>query len=53
MLENAKNLKKQNIITQDNLDGINILLLENQQQIAQRKYNIKRQHHIKSEQSNA
>ncbi len=41
-VENAKNLKKQNIITQDNLDGINILLLENQQQITQRKYNIKR-----------
>ena len=41
-VQNAKNLKKQNIITQDNLDGINILLLENQQQIAQRKYNIKR-----------
>ena len=33
-VQNAKNLKKQNIITQDNLDGINILLLENQQQIA-------------------
>ena len=41
-VQNAKNLKKQNIITQDNLDGINILLLENQQEIAQRKYNIKR-----------
>ena len=41
-VQNANNLKKQNIITQDNLDGINILLLENQQQIAQRKYNIKR-----------
>ncbi len=41
-VQNAKNLKKQNIITQDNLDGLNILLLENQQQIAQRKYNIKR-----------
>tara|TARA_B100000963_G_C22574498_1_gene647729 strand:- start:270 stop:1388 length:1119 start_codon:yes stop_codon:yes gene_type:complete len=41
-VQNAKNLKKQNIITQDNLDGINILLFENQQQIVQRKYNIKR-----------
>ena len=41
-VQNARNLKKQNIITQDNLDGINILLLENQQQIAQRQYNIKR-----------
>ena len=41
-VQNAKNLKKQNIITQDNLDSINILLLENQQQIAKRKYNIKR-----------
>ena len=41
-VQNAKNLKKQNIITQDNLDGINILLLDNQQQIAQKKYNIKR-----------
>ena len=41
-VQNAKNLKKQNIITQDNLDSINILLLENQEQIAQRKYNIKR-----------
>ena len=41
-VQNARNLKKQNIITQDNLDSINILLLENQQQIAQRKYNIKR-----------
>ena len=41
-VQNANNLKKQNIITQDNLDGINILLLENQQQIAQRKYNINR-----------
>ena len=41
-VQNARNLKKQNIITQDNLDGINILLLENQQQIAERKYNIKR-----------
>ena len=41
-VQNAKNLKKQNIITQDSLDNIKILLLENQQQIAQRKYNIKR-----------
>ena len=41
-VKNAKNLKKQNIITQDNLDSINILLLENQQQIVERKYNIKR-----------
>jgi RND family efflux transporter MFP subunit len=41
-VQNAKNLKKKNIITQDNLDGINILLLDNQQQIAQKKYNIKR-----------
>ena len=32
-VQNANNLKKQNIITQDNLDGINILLLENQQVI--------------------
>ena len=41
-VQNAKNLKKQNIITQDSLDNIKILLLENQQQIALRKYNIKR-----------
>ena len=41
-VQNAKNLKKQNIITQENLDSIKILLLENQQQIAQRKFNIKR-----------
>ncbi len=41
-VKRAKNLKNQNIITQDNLDNANILLLENQQQIAQRKYNIKK-----------
>ena len=40
--QNAKNLKKQNIITQDNLDGINILLLENQQQIAHRVHQLNR-----------
>ena len=41
-LSNAKNLRKQNIITQDNLDNVNITLLQNQQQIAKAKYNIKR-----------
>ena len=39
---NAINLRNQNIITQDNLDNVNILLLQNQQQIAQRKYNIRK-----------
>ncbi|MDC0093643.1 efflux RND transporter periplasmic adaptor subunit [Alphaproteobacteria bacterium] len=38
--KNAKNLKEKNIITQDNLDNVNILLLQNKQQIAQREYNI-------------
>ena len=41
-LSNAKNLRKKNIITQDNLDNVNITLLQNQQQIAKAKYNIKR-----------
>ncbi len=41
-VQNAEDLKKQNIITQDNVDSLRILLLENEQQIAQRKYNIKR-----------
>jgi len=41
-VQNAENLKKKNIITQDNLDGIKILLLENQLEIAKRKYNVKR-----------
>ncbi len=41
-VQNAENLKKKNIITQDNLDEIKILLLENQQEIAQRKYKIER-----------
>ena len=41
-VKRTKNLKNQNIITQDNLDNAKILLLENQQQIAQRKYNIKK-----------
>ena len=40
--KNAENLKKQKIITQDNLDTISILVLQNQQQIAQREYNIKK-----------
>ena len=39
---NAINLRNQNIITQDNLDNVNILLLQNQQQIAQREYNIRK-----------
>ena len=38
--QNAENLKEKNIITQDNLDSVNILLLQNKQQIAQREYNI-------------
>jgi RND family efflux transporter MFP subunit len=37
---NAKNLKEKKIITQDNLDNINIALLKNKQQIAQIEYNI-------------
>ena len=40
--KNAENLKNQKIITQDNLDTISILVLQNQQQIAQREYNIKK-----------
>ena len=40
--KNAENLKNQKIITQDNLDNISILVLQNQQQIAQREYNIKK-----------
>ena len=40
--KNAKNLKNQKIITQDNLDTISIVVLQNQQQIAQREYNIKK-----------
>ena len=40
--KNAKDLKNKNIITQDNLDNVNILLLQNKQQIAQREYNIKK-----------
>ena len=39
---NAKNLKNKKIITQDNLDTISIVVLQNQQQIAQREYNIKK-----------
>ena len=38
--KNAKNLKERRIITQDNLDNVNISLLQNKQQIAQREYNI-------------
>ena len=38
--QNAENLKEKNIITQDSLDSVNILLLQNKQQIAQREYNI-------------
>ena len=38
--KNAQSLKEKNIITQDNLDNVNILLLQNKQQIAQREYNI-------------
>ena len=40
--KNAENLKSQKIITQDNLDTISIVVLQNQQQIAQREYNIKK-----------
>ena len=40
--KNAENLKNQKIITQDNLDTISIVVLQNQQQIAQREYNIKK-----------
>ena len=40
--KNAENLKNQKIMTQDNLDTISILVLQNQQQIAQREYNIKK-----------
>ena len=39
---NAKDLKNKNIITQDNLDSVNILVLQNKQQIAQREYNIEK-----------
>ena len=39
---NAKNLKNKKVITQDNLDTISIVVLQNQQQIAQREYNIKK-----------
>ena len=39
-LINAKNLRKQNIITQDNMDNLNISYLQNRQQIAERKYKI-------------
>ena len=38
--KSAKNLKERKIITQDNLDNVNISLLQNKQQIAQREYNI-------------
>ena len=38
--KNAKNLKERKIITQDNLDNVNISLLQNKQQIALREYNI-------------
>ena len=38
--KNAKNLKERKIITQDNLDNVNISVLQNKQQIAQREYNI-------------
>ena len=38
--KNAKNLKEKKIITQDNLDNVNISLLQNKQQIALREYNI-------------
>ena len=34
---NAKNLRKQNIITQDNMDNLNISYLQNRQQIEERK----------------
>lgn len=37
---NAQNLKEKKIITQDNLDSVNIALLQNKQQIAQIEYNI-------------
>jgi RND family efflux transporter MFP subunit len=40
--KNALNLKNKKIITQDNLDTISIVVLQNQQQIAQREYNIKK-----------
>ena len=40
--KNAENLKNKKIITQDNLDTISIVVLQNQQQIAQREYNIKK-----------
>ena len=38
--KNAKILKEKKIITQDNLDNVNISLLQNKQQIALREYNI-------------
>jgi len=41
-LNNAKKLRSQNIITQDNLDNVEIALLQNQQEIVQRSYNIKK-----------
>ena len=41
-LNNAKKLKTQNIITQDSLDNVEIALLQNQQEIVQRNYNIKK-----------
>ena len=40
--KNALNLKNKKIITQDNFDTISIVVLQNQQQIAQREYNIKK-----------
>ena len=40
--KNAKSLRSQNIITQDNLDNIEIALIQNQQEISQRSYNIKK-----------
>jgi RND family efflux transporter MFP subunit len=39
---NAKYLRSQNIITQDNLDNVEIALIQNQQEISQRIYNIKK-----------
>src|SRR6056300_536987 len=41
-LRNAKNLRIQNIITQDSLDNVEIALIQNQQEISQRSYNIKK-----------
>ena len=40
--KNAKSLRSQNIITQDTLDNVEITLIQNQQEISQRSYNIKK-----------